>query len=84
MGKRLVQVSMLVEVITDDSMFTPKFMDEFKESFYRFDTIEDHVKHIAQLFARNLLDSDFVEGYGSLDEMGITARVIDQEEEIER
>lgn len=46
-------------------------MNDFRDYFYDFDTIEEHAEHLAQLEARELIDGDFVEGYGSLKEMGI-------------
>jgi len=87
MGKRTitVHVSQLVQVELDASKFDEAFMQEFRESFFNFDTIEEHAEHIAQLQARGVIDiegvPEFVEGYGPSDEMGIKARVIDTEVE---
>jgi hypothetical protein len=80
--KRTVEVTITVEVEVDETKFTYAFMEEFRSSFYSFTTVEDHIQHIAQLEARSLLDADFTEGYGPLAEMGIKAKITDQDEEI--
>jgi hypothetical protein len=76
---RVVQVTMDVEVTVDEGKFTPEFMQEFRESFYRFVNVEDHISHLAQLTARGEMvgwPDEFVEGYGRLEEMGIKARIV--------
>ncbi|EIM25696.1 hypothetical protein [Microvirga lotononidis] len=80
--KKTVEVTMIVEVEVDESKFTPEFMREFRESFYDFHEVEDHIMHIAQLEARGLLSPRFTEGYGPLADMGIKADVVDQSQEI--
>lgn len=80
--KKLVEVTRVIEVEVDETKFTPQFMEEFRDSFYPFMSIDDHLKHLAQLEARGLLDSRFIEGYGAAKDMGIKTRVVDQEEEI--
>ena len=77
MSKRMVEVRLLVEVEVDASKFTEEFMTEFRDSFYPFYDVDDHVCHIAQLKARGLLNPEFIEGYGPAAEMGIEARVVD-------
>lgn len=74
--KRTVLVFMEVEVTVDETAFTPEFMAEFEANFFPFDTIEDHICHIAQLEAREVLRRDFTEGYGPLSKMGIEAEVV--------
>ena len=74
--KRTVLVSMEVEVTVDETTFTPEFMAEFEANFFAFDTIEEHICHIAQLEAREVLDRGFTEGYGPLSAMGIEAEVV--------
>ena len=84
--KTLVEVTQTVEVEVDEETFTEEFMKEYRETFYQFQTIDDHIKHIAQMEARGLLPATgygFVEGYGYIDIMGIKAEVIDQVEEID-
>lgn len=84
--KTTVEVTQTVDVEVDGSKFTDAFMQEYRASFYPFETIDDHIKHIAQMEARGILplpDDGFVEGYGPLNEMGIKAHVIDQVEEID-
>jgi hypothetical protein len=82
MSKHKAVVSIEVEVEIDDAMFTDAFMEEFRESFYPFHSIEDHVEHIAQLEARGMLNS-FTEGYGPISDMGISATTIDWEVEVQ-
>lgn len=82
MRKYKAIVSIEVEVEIDDSMFTETFMEEFRESFYPFYDIERHVEHIAQLEARGMLD-EFTEGYGPIKDMGIEARTVTWDTEVE-
>ncbi len=76
MGYKTVGVSQLVEVQVDEAKFTPKFMEEFRQAFFPFQTIDDHILHLAQLHARGLADdfSTFIEGYGDPKEFGILFR----------
>ncbi len=74
--KRTVVVSMEVDVTIDETTFTPEFMAEFEATFFPFDTVEEHICHIAQLEAREVLDRRFTEGYGPLSQMGIEAEVV--------
>jgi len=55
-----------VEVTVNEAAFTPEFMQEFRKDFYPFDNINEHRRHLAQLYARGIVDefSDFIEGYG--------------------
>jgi len=80
--ERLVEVRFTVRVTTDDEKFTDTWMEEFRQSFYPFFTVEDHAEHIAQLEARDLLERKFTEGYGPLDDMGIKAETVDCEMEV--
>jgi hypothetical protein len=70
MSKLKVIVSQDIEVEVDESKFTPEFMEEFRRSFYDFHTVEDHVCHLAQLYARGLINefnpNHFIEGYGPI------------------
>lgn len=69
---REVEVAQVVEVEVDEKKFTPDFMAEFRRDFYPFLSIEDHLRHLAQLHARNIAGNDsFIEGYGPAKEMGI-------------
>ena len=81
--KKNVVVTMTVSVEVDESKFTDEYMRIFREVFYDFDTIDDHIMHLAQLEARGLLDDENQEGYGKLSSMGIKVRVEDRMEEIE-
>lgn len=67
------EVTGFVRVTVDESKFTPEFMAEFRESFFPYETIEEHLEHLANLFARGVVDNSdtFIEGYGPPQEMGI-------------
>ena len=69
---KTVEILVEVKVSFDESKFTEEFMQEFSDVFYDFRSIEDHIKHIAQLEARGLLKEPFTEGYGNLKDMGIS------------
>jgi hypothetical protein len=75
MVKQTVLVTSEVDVTVDETKFTEEWMAEFRKSFYPFFTVQDHIEHLAQLYARGVIDGfdkEFVEGYGPLKEMGIT------------
>jgi hypothetical protein len=81
--KYFVAVHQIVTVEIDETKFDDAFMEEFREGFYPFTTIGDHVKHIGQLEARGLFRDDFVEGYGPPKDMGIKVYpVLDWDTEI--
>ncbi|WDA37827.1 hypothetical protein [Sphingobium sp. YC-XJ3] len=78
MAKFKVIVEQEVTVELDETKFDEAFMQEFRESFFSFDSLDEHAEHIAQLVARGLVElgwerADFIEGYGHAHEMGIKA-----------
>ena len=79
---RTIEVTQIINISLDESKFTKGFMEEFRENFYQFNTIEDHRKHLAQLFSRGLVDNmtDFIEGYGETKGMGISFELEYQKE----
>ncbi len=78
-----VEVIREIEVELDDDIFTDQFMEAFRASFYAFDSVDEHVEHLAQMEARELIGFDnFVEGYGDIKEMGITMKVTNQTEDV--
>lgn len=81
--KRKVEVTFLVEVEVDETKFTQEWIDDWRKVFYPFNTIEDHIEHIAQMEARDILGPKFTEGYGRLADMGIKAAVLDQRADVE-
>jgi hypothetical protein len=89
MAEYLVRVTQLVRVKLDESKFDDEFMREFRESFYQFQSIDDHAEHIGQLVARGIYEAspynprEFIEGYGPIGEFGISASVEDFDTEIE-
>lgn len=80
-----VLVEQEIDVTIDVSKFTPQFLSSFDEAFHNFGgDIDEHFKHLAQLYARGVTQgyrNDFVEGYGELGEMNIKflARGCDEE-----
>lgn len=68
-----ITVEITVTVTIDESKFTDQFMREFRESFYPFITIQEHKEHLAQMYARGLINNhSFIEGYGPAKDMGIS------------
>jgi hypothetical protein len=80
--KTEVEVTFTISVEVDETKFTEEWMTEWQKQFYPFFTVKHHIKHIAQLAARGLLEEKFTEGYGPLADMGIRAKILDQDEEI--
>jgi len=76
-----VEVTQIIKITLDETKFTDEFMEEFSSYMFYTDCIEDHVKHLAQLAAREMID-DFVEGYGPTKEFGISYSVVYGEEDI--
>lgn len=79
-----VEVVQTFDIKVDESKFTEQFMADFRKSFYEFHTIDDHVKHLAQLYARGIVTpfSRFIEGYGAPEDIGLSFTEVDQEEDI--
>jgi hypothetical protein len=78
MGVHTYQVTQGVEVEVDESKFTPEFMEEFRESFFPFDTIDDHREYLAELYARGGISgfpTEFIEGYGPAKDFGISLKI---------
>lgn len=80
--KKTVQVTQFVEVEVDETKFTPEFMEMFQNVFFKFETIDEHLEHLAQLEARGVIRGDFIEGYGHQKDMGIRIRITDMETEL--
>lgn len=71
------EVTIKVQVTVDESKFDSQFMEEFRNQFYKFDDLDAHIDHLAQLFARGLASNyTFIEGYGRPREMGISFKQI--------
>lgn len=83
-----VEVRQVVRVTLDPVKFTSAFMAEFRESFFPLYELDEHAEHLAQLAARGVyemspyLPKEFVEGYGPIGEMGISAEITDCEQEV--
>ena len=57
--KRLVEISVAIQVEIDESKFTEEFMQGFRQTVYNFHSLDEHIEHIAQLSARGLLSHEF-------------------------
>ena len=82
-----VVITKRVRVTLDESKFDQTFLAEFRESFYPFRTLNEHIEHLAQLEARELVSDgfdeyEFIEGYGPRSEMGIELKTIDVDVEM--
>jgi hypothetical protein len=78
----LITQTVLVEI--DQSKFDEAFLKEFRDHFYNFRTIDDHLKHLGQLYARGLVDNNsFIEGYGPAKDMGIKFEQIEIQEDLQ-
>ena len=78
-----VEIRQTIQVTVDESKFTPEFMQSFRDSFFDFDSIEEHIEHLGRLHAGNFIDvSSFVEGYGYIREFGVNFEVVDYIAEI--
>src|SRR5690606_17976566 len=81
--KRRLLVTQEIVVSIDTAKFTEEFMAEFRESFYPFNTVDDHMEHIAQLAARGIWNGEFVEGYGKPSKLGVYVSSDDVETEVD-
>ena len=76
-----VLLTVSVEVTVDETKFDKEFMQEFRDSFWAFHTIEEHIEHLGQMAIRGIAEDDaFIEGYGESKEMGITFDNVQHEE----
>ena len=80
--KKEARISVWVEVEVDESKFTEEFMQEFRESFFPFYNVQDHIEHLAWLFGTNRINelTNFIEGYGDPKDFGIQFTLIDDDD----
>lgn len=71
--KKVVKVTQYIEVEIDEAKFNEEFIQDFKEYMFNFDTIEEHISYLAELFAKRVVinESSFIDGYGIASDMGI-------------
>jgi hypothetical protein len=75
MATKAVEYRNTVEVTVDEAKFDETFMREFRAVMYPFHTLDQHIEHLGQLFARGIVDNfSFIEGYGPAKDMGISFR----------
>ena len=91
-----VEVIRTVEVTLDETKFTPEFFAEFNSTITHKGgddgdiewALRNHAEHLAWVHAAGVEDleshstSPFVEGYGPAAEMGIRARVTEDQTDI--
>jgi hypothetical protein len=82
-----VEVTQIVEVTIDETKLTPEWMASFRDIFYNYHSVNDHLGHLAQLEARGLtyqphVNNSFIEGYGNANDLGIKIRVVEAEVEV--
>lgn len=74
-----------VEVTVDETKFTEEWLADFRSFMYNFHTIDQHLEHLGQMYARGFIDDlpgCFIEGYGDTEELGIKFRKIYEDVEI--
>lgn len=88
MAKFEISVTQVLEITIDENKMNEEFMEEFRKNFYPFMYLEDHAKHIAQLYARGIYSgwtNEEVEGYGSLrEDFGVRVSDVDQWENVDK
>jgi len=73
--KYKVEVLTEVEVTIDDSIIDDEFNEVFSRHFWQADCLEDHAKYLAEMQAIGRIQYDrFVEGYGDINDCGITIK----------
>jgi len=81
--KKYVNVISPVKVMADETKFTPQFLKEFRKCFCDWKIIDEHIQRLANLKVGGYCDQDFVDGYGSQEDMGLSHEIEDIELEIE-
>lgn len=73
---KTITVTQEIAVTVDESRFTPEFMENYSKHFHECETVEDHMKYIAESYARGIVtfNGDFLEGYGKMDDFGISCK----------
>jgi len=74
-----VEVTQTIRVSLDETKFTESFMQEFRDLIFPAYDTRDHAEHLASLYARGVIEgygSEFVEGYGSINEFGIDIELL--------
>lgn len=82
---RQTRTTTYVLVTVDETKFTPEFMEEFRESFFDYETIDEHIEHLGSLYGRGVISGyadEFIEGYGRANEMGIKFKTIVEETDV--
>lgn len=86
--KKKIEVRLIrtVSIEVDDAKFDEAFMEEFRKSFFPFKSLDDHLRHLACIVADRSYGTEpkeFIEGYGTLEEMGISGRILDEDVEVD-
>lgn len=85
---KTIVVTQYVDVTIDETKLTPEWMESYRQMFYQYHDVDDHLKHLAQLEARGItyqphVNNTFIEGYGEANDLGIKAAVTDVEMEVQ-
>lgn len=73
-----VEITKIVEVEVDESIFTPEFNKSFSRHFYDIYCPSEHLENLAKQYARdNFMSNGSPEGYPSAQEMGLKIRLIE-------
>ena len=82
---KTVTVTQVIEVTVDPDQFTEDFMANFSQHFVPCATIDDHIKYIAESYARGVIQysGDFLEGYGKLNQFGVKLARVATDTEID-
>ena len=68
-----VEVTRIVRITLDETKFTPAFFERVAKLIAPMPNLTDHVIHLAREWVDGAADNgEFVEGYGQMDEMGIS------------
>lgn len=88
--RKVYDVTVRYEIVVnvDESKFTPEFMQDFNETIYPIESVEDHCEELARRVMNlghgiHKGSTVFLEGYGVAKEMGITAELTEEALEID-
>lgn len=85
--KKIVEIKHTVEIEVDESKFTEKFMEEYRQYICQLYTVEEHMENLVSYycypnFPYEFDKSEFVEGYGKLYDLGVKFVLLNTETDI--
>lgn len=79
-----ITITKMIEVEYDTEKFTDEVINDFNDHIYYVgDKIEEHVKNIVEMHAKDLDYSGFLEGYGPLEDLGVKFNDLSEDVESE-